>query len=150
MSAKLKSAIEQKRKIIWLDEIMFTKTTNLTHEWSKRTENVHIPCEAMGASFTAVIAAISEGRGFEYYELHDEANNEKIFANFLNNLSNINKRKKVTLVMDNLRVHTTDPIKNFMTQLKMEYIYNVPYSPEFNAIELPFGQVKKKFKELKL
>lgn len=32
----------------------------------------------------------------------------------------------------------------------MEWIYNVPYSPEFNAIELPFGQVKKKFKELKL
>jgi len=26
----------------------------------------------------------------------------------------------------------------------------VPYSPEFNAIELPFSQVKKKFKDLKL
>ena len=34
--------------------------------------------------------------------------------------------------------------------LKMEYILNVPYSPEFNAIELPFSQVKKCFKELKL
>ena len=32
----------------------------------------------------------------------------------------------------------------------MEVIYCVPYSPEFNAIELPFGQVKKKFKDLKL
>ena len=72
---------------------MFTKTTNLTHEWSKCTDNVFIPFEAMGAKYTSVIAAISEGFGFEYYELHDEANNEKLFANFLNNLANINKRK---------------------------------------------------------
>ena len=150
MKTKLKSAIEQKQKIIWLDEIMFTKTTNLTHEWSKRTENVHIPFEAMGTRYTAVIAAISEGRGFYYYELHDEAINQKKFASFLNILANINKRKKVSLVMDNLRVHTTLPIQNLMSQLKMECIYNVPYSPQFNAIELPFGQVKKKFKELKL
>ena len=144
------TALDQKQKIIWLDEIMFTKTTNLTHEWSKRTKNVHIPFEAMGSRYTAVIAAISEGRGFEYYELHDEAINQEKFASFLNRLADINKRKKVSLVMDNLRVHTTVPIQNFMTQLKMECIYNVPYSPEFNAIELPFGQVKKKFKELKL
>ena len=34
--------------------------------------------------------------------------------------------------------------------LRMEWIYNVPYSPEYNAIELPFSQVKKCFKELKL
>ena len=37
-----------------------------------------------------------------------------------------------------------------MKMLKMEFIYNVPYSPEYNAIELPFSQVKKHFKELKL
>ena len=139
MRTKLKSAIEQKQKIIWLDEIMFTKTTNLTHEWSKRTKNVHIPFEAMGTRYTAVIAAISEGRGFEYIELHDEAINQEKFASFISNLADINKRKQVSIVMDNLRVHTTTAIQNFMRQLKMECIYNVPYSPEFNAIELPFG-----------
>ena len=118
---------------------MFTKTTNLTHEWSKRTKNVHIPFEAMGTRYTAVIAAISEGRGFEYIELHDEAINQEKFASFISNLADINKHKQVSIVMDNLRVHTTTAIQNFMRQLKMECIYNVPYSPEFNAIELPFG-----------
>ena len=52
--------------------------------------------------------------------------------------------------MDNLSVHRTTTISALIRQLKMEVIYCVPYSPEFNAIELPFGQVKKKFKDLKL
>ena len=37
-----------------------------------------------------------------------------------------------------------------MKDLDIEYIMVVPYSPQFNAIELPFGQVKKHFKEIKL
>ena len=52
--------------------------------------------------------------------------------------------------MDNLRAHKTDLIIRQLKMLKMEYIFNVPYSPEFNAIELPFSQVKNCFKELKL
>ena len=86
MRRRLKSAIARKLKIIWVDETMFTKTTNLSLEWSKRTENVHVPCEAMGIKYTAVIAAISEGCGFEYIELHPCAVDRDIFAAFLYNL----------------------------------------------------------------
>ena len=146
----MKSAIARKLKLIWLDEIVFTKTTNLTHAWSKSRTNIHVPCEAMGASYTAVIASISEGCGFELIELHDKAVDENIFSAFLYNLHAINKKNKVVIVMDNLSAHKTDLIKRQLKMLKMEYILNVPYSPEFNAIELPFSQVKKCFKELKL
>ena len=73
MRDRLKSAIERNRKIIWLDEIMFTKSSNKTHEWSKRTQNIWVPVERMNIKYTAVIAAISEGSGFEYIELHDTA-----------------------------------------------------------------------------
>lgn len=146
----MSSAIARKLKIIWVDEIMFTKSTNLSHEWSKRTTNVHIPCEAMGTKYTAVIAAISEGCGFEHIELHGEGINESLFSAFLYNLHAINKDKKVVIVMDNLKAHKTDTIMRQLKMLKIEWIFNVPYSPEYNAIELPFGQVKKRFKELKL
>ena len=40
MRERLRTAIKQKRKIIWLDETMFTKTTNLHREWSKRSQNI--------------------------------------------------------------------------------------------------------------
>ena len=54
---------------------MFTKSTNLKCEWSKRRQNFRIPTEALGGKYTAVLTAISEGCGFEYTELYDEALN---------------------------------------------------------------------------
>ena len=125
----MKSAIARKLKIIWVDEIMFTKTTNLSHEWSKRTKNVHVPCEAMGTRYTAVIAAISEGCGFEYIELHDRAIDENLFSAFLYNLHAINKKNKIVVVMDNLGAHKTDLTMRQLKMLNIEYILNVPYSP---------------------
>ena len=52
--------------------------------------------------------------------------------------------------MDNLRVHKTRDVIALMQALNMEWIFNVPYSPDYNAIEFVFSQVKKVFKELKL
>ena len=52
--------------------------------------------------------------------------------------------------MDNLPAHKSDLVNRQLKFLKFEWIYNVPYSPEYNAIELAFSQVKKRFKELKL
>ena len=37
-----------------------------------------------------------------------------------------------------------------MRELAIEWIWVVPYSPEYNAIELPFSQVKKVYKSAKL
>ena len=111
MRRRLKSAIARKLKIVYLDEIMFTKHTNMSNAWSKRNKNVHVPCEAMGVRYTAVIAAISEGCGFELIELLDSAVDEEKFSSFLYNLHAINKRNKVVIVMDNLGAHKTDTIK---------------------------------------
>ena len=52
--------------------------------------------------------------------------------------------------MDNLAAHKTAAVKDKMRELGIVWIMNVPYSPEYNAIELVFSQVKKKFRELKL
>ena len=69
---------------------------------------------------------------------------------FLRRLRELNPRKKVTLVMDNLSVHKAPLARELMRELEFEYIWVVPYSPEYNAIELPFGQIKLHFKKAKL
>ena len=43
MRRRFQDALDRKRKIIWLDEVLFTKSTNLTHEWSKRLTNIYLP-----------------------------------------------------------------------------------------------------------
>ena len=104
----------------------------------------------LSSKYTAVLAAISEGCGFELFTLYDEAVNDERFIKFLTQLHKLNQGKKLAIVMDNLPAHKTIAVRNKMKELGITWIFNVPYSPEYNAIELPFGQVKKTFKELKL
>ena len=62
----------------------------------------------------------------------------------------INKGKKLAIVMDNLAAHKTTAVKDKMKELGIAWIMNVPYSPQYNSIEIVFSQVKRKFRELKL
>ena len=150
MKKRLQEAYDEQKKVIWLDETMFTKSSNAKHEWSRRKQNFSLPCESLGAKYTAVLAAVSEGCGFEFFTLYDEAVNQEHFIAFLERLSEINTGKSLAVVMDNLAAHKTTAVKDRMRELGISWIFVVPYSPQFNAIELPFGQVKKRFRELKL
>ena len=129
---------------------MFTKSSNAKHEWSRRKQNFTLPCESLGAKYTAVLAAISEGCGFECFTLHSEAVNQEHFIAFLERLAEINPGRRLAIVMDNLAAHKTAAVKERMRELGITWIWVVPYSPQYNPIELTFGQVKKRFRELKL
>ena len=108
---------------------MFTKSSNATHEWSRRKQNFHIPCESLGAKYTAVLAAISEGFGFESFSLYDQAVDQDFFILFLERLAEINKGKSLAIVMDNLAAHKTAAVKEKMKELGIMWILVVPYSP---------------------
>ena len=125
----MQTAYDENRKVIWLDEIMFTKSVNALTEWSKRKQNFSIPCESLGAKYTAVCAAISEGFGFELFTLYDDAVNHELFIKFLEKLVEINPGKRLAVFMDNLSAHTKIEVKERMRQLDIVWVMNVPYSP---------------------
>ncbi len=52
--------------------------------------------------------------------------------------------------MDNLTVHHSRIVKSHMKELGFKAIFNVPYSPQYNPIELVFGLIKRVFKKLRL
>ena len=51
--------------------------------------------------------------------------------------------------MDNLSSHTSKRSQSEMRRLGLRYIYNVPYSPDYNPIEMVFSQIKQKFRSLR-
>ena len=51
--------------------------------------------------------------------------------------------------MDNLSSHTAEETKRVMRELEFRWVFNVPYSPEYNPIELTFSMLKKNFKALR-
>ena len=51
--------------------------------------------------------------------------------------------------MDNLSSHTSFKSKKEMKRLGFRWVFNIPYEPQYNPIELTFSQIKKNFKDLR-
>lgn len=48
--------------------------------------------------------------------------------------------------MDNLSVHKTKRVLDHLKEQDIEPVFNVPYSPELNGIELYWAALKKEYK----
>ena len=44
--------------------------------------------------------------------------------------------------MENASFHSANIIMNYLSSLRIEILFNPPYSPEMNAIELLFADLK--------
>ena len=72
--------------------------------------------------------------------------NSRIYLNFLDSIKD--KLKNRNLVQDNARIHQAKIVKEFCKNNDINLIFNPPYSPEFNPIELIFNKLKTEFKKL--
>ena len=62
--------------------------------------------------------------------------------------SNVDILKNRTIILDNARIHHYNKVKQFAIENNITLLFNAPYSPIFNPIELIFNTIKKNFKEL--
>ena len=58
--------------------------------------------------------------------------------------------KPFALFMDNASIHKAKDVKPHYEELKITTVFNVGYSPEFNAIEAVFSKVKRLFNHQRL
>ena len=79
MTDLLRKAIKEGRKIVFADEVMFTKQTSKAREWSCRRDNVKVDEAKCLTNYVAVIAPISFERGLEIVDMHDDAVNTPLF-----------------------------------------------------------------------
>ena len=63
-----------------------------------------------------------------------------IYLKFIND--NKDNYKDRTLVQDNARIHHSKKVKNYCLENNINMVYNPPYTPEFNPIELIFNKLK--------
>ena len=100
--------------------------------------------------YTCALASISEESGLEYVRTYNSAVNTQIFIDYLRNLSLRMKGVSFVIFMDNLSVHKSGETRSAMAELNIKYIFNVPYSPQFNPIERSFSVVKNHYKRARL
>ena len=97
-----------------------------------------------------MIASMSAERGFEVIRIYTEAVDAEKFADYLERLRKKSGKLPLALYMDQLSVHKSKNVKPSYTRLELTPIYNVSYSPQFNAIESAFSKVKRIFNERRL
>ena len=97
----------------------------------------------------ALLCAISKEKGLEHFRIYEQSVNVEKFQDWLQGMRSAAGTDKVCLFMDNLSSHTSERSKQAMRDHSFRFVYNVPYAPDYNPIELVFSQVKGNFKALR-
>ena len=129
-------------KIISIDEVSFD--TNIIHNYAWSLKNVPV-IKTIGATYKrlTMICAISNKKILHYKILPNSADSHA-FLDFLKGIPNI---KNKYLFLDNAVIHHSKIVTEFVTNNKINLLFNVPYSPEFNPIEIMFSKLKKLVKD---
>ena len=132
-----------------MDETCFARKTCVDAEWSLPKENITVDQAMLDEPTLALLAGISKEKGLEHYQVFDKSVNIEKFIEYIDFLREANRDEKICLFMDNLSAHTSERSKQAMRDRGFRWIYNVPYSPEYNPIELTFSMVKRNFRALR-
>ncbi len=78
------------RKIIYVDEAIFTTASWLSHAYSAQGTNICVTEVASSVQALAVVAGISVDRGLETFQIQPRSINSQSFISFLHTLLEIN------------------------------------------------------------
>ena len=143
-------ARQEGRRVVFLDEINFTKRSLLLREYSGKNSNLSVDQREVYVGYRSVIATMSGEGGVGLIQICTEAIDADSFLRFLKRLRQKYGRQPLALFMDQLQVHRASSLRNWWGWLDIKPVYNVSYSPELNPIEAVFAKVKALFNRQRL
>ena len=135
-------ANSRRSKLIFVDEICFTKSSIKLLEYSRSKSPLTADQDKIYTQPSYAIVGVSAERGVEHYEILHEPVDEWSFNDFVEDLVEKHGRKRFTLFFDQLGSHTTDLLLHTYKTKRINYIKNVSYSPIYNAVEAIFSKCK--------
>ena len=109
MIDELQKARDEGRKIIYLDEICFTKRSFMGKTWSRKFENVRVDQAQIYQGYRATCATVSSEKGLELIATQEMAFKAETFIPYLKQLKRLNPRP-FALFMDQLNVHKSKEV----------------------------------------
>ncbi len=129
---------------------MITKSTIPKKEWSMNRDHIEIDMKDLNRSNVAILAGVSLEFGTDLVMTFPSSVDIPKFKTYIENLRNKFFFDDICIYMDNLAVHRSNIIKERLDELSIAYIFNPPYSPEYNGIESVFSILKNDFKKKRL
>ena len=90
----------------------------------------------------ACVAAISEDQGVDLVHYHKRSIDSFDFAKFLKAIREKYPDDLICCFFDQLRVHTSNHVRQTLIELNLDYMLNAAYYPDGNGIEYIFSKVK--------
>ena len=149
MKRQLTKAKNDGYRIVYIDETCFTRKTVADAEWSRPKENMAVDVKHLEEPTLALLCGISKEKGVEHFRVFEKSVNVEKFQEYIEELRAANPDDKICLFMDNLSAHTSERSKERMRLHGFRWIFNLPYMPIYNPIELSYSQVKRNFKTLR-
>jgi len=94
-----------------------------------------------GGKRISMIAAM-DARGIRRHWLVDGGVKARDFQYFIKRVLGPSLRPGKVIVMDNLRLHKSREVVDFIKARRCRCVFIPPYSPDMNAIELAFSKIK--------
>ena len=132
--------------LIFLDECGFNKHTSRAYGYSPINTKAVKHVQGNRGRNISLLCMINVNGGVEY-EVHNGAINAEILTNFLENklAANTAGSAITTLVLDNVRFHHSQLVKNICNDKGVQIRYLPAYSPQLNPIEEFFSTVKSRY-----
>lgn len=153
---RISDLIERDYDFVIVDESTYSQKSNSHYLWWNRKENLPVTTKARTKSYN-IITAVTKHEIVYKKILEDTATSES-FAVFLEELESKVKcnmklkesyiKGKITLILDNCKIHTGKESKNYMRDSNLSYLFLPTYSPELSCIEYLFSEVKKNLRRI--
>ena len=133
-------------KLIQLDEFTVNSSVKPSRAWTPIGKNSFIWVGEASMTFN-IILAISEIKVL-HYKISQSNTNSEVFIEFLKELTTKIKEdseireEKFILNFDNASYHKSKVVKSFINKGEIKAFTNVPYTPEFAAVELWINCIK--------
>ena len=136
--------------IISIDETSIDSHITNNYGWSKKGERIENVVKHSRIRYSLILA-ISCKKIIHKQIIKGSANGDT-FLKFIKDLiKKLSVKKKSYVLLANARIHHNKKIKEFIiTKPKIEFIYNIPYTPETNPIERVFNDLKRDLRNKKI
>ena len=147
--------IESKVNIIQIDEFSVNSSVTPSRAWIPKGKTGFVWVGEVMKNFNIIIAIWRDRVVF--YKISYSNTNSEVFISFLKELMERLREERESnkinyiLSLDNASYHKSNIVKSFMTNGNIKAFTNVPYTPEFAAVEIWINWIKNNIrKELRI
>src|SRR5215210_6738875 len=128
-------------RLVFVDEMGSNTSLHELYAYSPKGERAYLSVARNRGKNTTLLSSMSHC-GMGPSMVVEGGANVAVFEGYLREMLLPWLGKGDILVMDNLRVHKTERVKEMIEAAGVEILYLPPYSPDFNPIEEAFSKIK--------